>query len=378
MELKEFNNLLFTTDNDAKNFMSFMLNYGFKGSVNEEKAIRNLFDSFPENFKSNIDLFEPIFARFFNKYPISQDNIGYYNKYIRNNATQVIIINKNPNWSWSKDETIIEYATLPALLKSFRSAIKNRYTEEGKELGLKFIKDHYNSFENHLLVSPAAKKKAISMCVTKELFGFLIDIGFDEFKKFCVQYDINRIDVLKLMYGADTYYGIAPYLTSTTYNPRSIDDMTYFIDDVLNNKEILLTNNRFLKLEEITGNNAQYSLRYLFVNYIQHNEPEKATLLYEKFKQQLMLGLNDVAQYLNHTQKHEYIKATEINQDFLLSVSKAITERKKNYSNSLSIRLEEDKIEKFIKYYNIIRHYEALDNIIEQKDDKVTTKKLKI
>lgn len=376
MDLKEFSQLTLHSANDAKNFLSFMVGYNFPDLpdlAQSEKAIRNLFDSFPEEFKQDTKLFEPVMEKYFRKFAINEDNIQMYKTYITKQSTKAFVMEKNPDWPW--ENKTLEYKSLAHFLKAFEEVSYGSYKlENGVKTGLQFLEDNETTLKQFVNIS---KKKSLAMMLKKGVFDYLVGFEYKVFTDFCENYGFDRLEVLKSLYGEGSIREIGRPFSNQHLN---LMDHKLFFEDICQDKEYFIKHNRFFKYENINRPQSYNCLSYYFVTYANHNEPEKAALLADYFKEELVKQLKEVAEdinYYNNSSKMIMAPSTnEIDKDLLTSVVKSI-EVVNSKSSNCYYRFTQEKAEQFLEYYQANKHHEKLQELSLNKNENVKKVKIK-
>lgn len=373
MDLKEFSNLTLHSANDAKNFLSFMVGYNFPDLDDlskSEKAIRSLFNSFPEEYKQDIKLFEPVMEKYFKKFAINADNIEMYKTYITKQSIKAFVMEKNPDWPW--ENKVLEYKSLAHFIKAFEEVNYGSYKlENGANTGLQFLEDNKDTLQQFVSIS---KKKSLAMMLKKGMFDYLLGFEYKVFTDFCDRYEFDRLEILKSIYGEGSYKEIIRPLSNQRW---TLNDHKLFFEDLCQDKEYFIKHNRSFKYENINRPQSHNCLSYYFVAYANHNEPDKAALLADYFKEELLKQLKEVAQdinYYNNSSKMIMAPDTnEIDKELLTSVVKSI-EVVGSKSSNCYYRFSQEKAEQFLEYYQANKHHEKLNEL--SKDDN--SKKLKL
>lgn len=376
MDLKEFSQLTLHSANDAKNFLSFMVGYNFP-DLNDlsqsEKAIRHLFNSFPKEFKNEIKLFEPVMEKYFKKFAINADNIDMYQTYITKQSIKAFIMEKNPDWPW--ENKTLEYKSLAHFLKAFEEVNYGSYKlENGQQTGLQFLEDNKHTLQQFVSIS---KKKSLAMMLKKGLFDYLLRFEYKVFTSFCENYNFDRLEVLKSIYGEGSIRELGrPF---SNQNLR-LNDHKLFFEDICQDKEYFIKHNRLFKYENINRPQSNNSLSSYFVTYANHNEPGKAALLVDYFKEELVKQLKEVAEdinYYNHSSKMIMAPDTnEVDKELLTSVVKSI-EVVSAKSMNCYYRFSQKKADEFLDYYQANKDTDKLQELsLDNNNDN--SKKLKM
>lgn len=375
MDLKEFAKLTLIDANESKNFISFLLGYGFKGTKEEDtqKAILSLFDSFSEDYKKDLNLWEPIFVKFFGKYKIDNDNLPYYNQYIRSKANKMKIITSNPNWQW--EETKFEYDSLTDLIKGFEG-IKNspyQYVDQKK-----FIIDNRFMFEKYIL----GNKKAENYLISKNFFENFLNKSYLDFKSFCEDFKLDYIQVFeKYVIKKYSQEGIGKYFKCPAYQSDYIEEapeLIAFLKDFRDNDLLKLPN--FVGEFEVNSN-LQNHVGTVFSYFVANKKFESACIIYEKFEREVLQFLNMFAKL--DPKKITSTKIigwddppqTQLSNEFLHEAASALEKESINSPFKI-LGVMKNHVDNFMEDYTMNKFVEKLENDTPNKPDTKLKKKI--
>lgn len=208
MNLSEFSNNLCSSEKEANLFMSNMLGFftQMPKNIKQENAILELFESFPETYKKNKNLWEEYFLKFFNLYEINENNIKYYHQYITKHAYQAKIIFKNKHWEWDKKDSEINYNNIREFCKAFDIYAAKHTNEEI----LSFLKDHIEQLKKlHKKITKSQTEK-----IAKSIGKVLLKIDYKEYKNIFNSIGMDHKKLFLILYGDENYYGFGSYLQS--------------------------------------------------------------------------------------------------------------------------------------------------------------------
>ena len=205
MKLSDFSINLLSSEKEANLFMSNMLGFfsNMPKNLKQESAILDLFESFPDTYKENKQLWEEYFVKFFNLYLINEDNIKYYHKYITKHTNQAKIMFKHKHWAWDKKDSEINYNNLRDFCKAF-DVYANKHNNE--EI-LSFLKNNLEQLQK--------LKKKITKSQTEQIANsigkVLLRIDYNEYKNIFKSIGIDHKELFFILYGDDNYYGFNSY-----------------------------------------------------------------------------------------------------------------------------------------------------------------------
>lgn len=382
MDLKEFSNLTMHDANAAKNFMSFLLGYGFQNQVNAEKAIRGVFESFSEEYKQEVKLFSPIILKFFNRFSVCDDNIHMYKKYITDKSAQASIMKANPNYDFGVKT--LEYNTPTEFTRAYTAVKSNRNTS-ATHLD-EFLNENKENIEKLIKKS---KSKFIDSCNKKGIFKDMLETQYNILKSFCHTYDLDLYSILKSNI-ADDFHGMYSYFYRDAKNIKK-EEVSSILADIIPHKEDFFERDNFLEKKAKKDRNDtslhEYSwhVSEIFMHLILNNNPESACVLLDQFKPEIMDGLNKLIKSYGYEKKGKHIQPPhfeEVNEEFIdcafygmarLGNNHGAYNTFKSFHNSEPIK---NATNKFFEYYNIIRYKEQLEadlpvNGVAKKRNKI-------
>lgn len=355
MNLIEFTKLTLHNANEAKSFMNFMLGYAFTNKVQSEQAILGLFESFPEEYKKENKLFEPIFYKFFQKFSVNEGNIKYYDRYIKKQVYRTSIMTNNPTWHWGS--IVLEYNSLAALLAGFDSVINAANMNKNlnaQKVGWQFFKDH--EIELKKFIKPN-KNKAIDYLLNKSVFKFLLEGSYENSKVFCKQFDLDYNQVLKKITEEKGLFNLFKY------HKIQLEEFTDFLQDIQKNKEYLIETNEIFK-------NNKPNIGLIFMTAILNKEIEKASILLNYLRPEIMSNLSAEI-------GDKFITKLDMN-----TFEEVIKTYKYLYRNNLEyIQYDtsqnlSDKYENFLYVQNKIEQYRELKTYLPIKQEIIKKKKI--
>lgn len=217
MELNEFATLLACgSTNTAKNTLSYLIGTGQK-NCNWNKALAELYKSFPEDIKTSIESkkeFFPIILKYFETYDLTIDNINIYNDYesFFSAKNKDDLKKNNPQWIWDEEPEIIFKNAL-----DFTNSLPTEYQEKKFD----FIKQYESQFS---IFAIKQKDKILKHFESKRIWASLMTEDYYKFIELCDKYNFDRISILK--------ENIKSY--SDLYNNQIFesDDINYYLEDL--------------------------------------------------------------------------------------------------------------------------------------------------
>lgn len=353
MDLTEFSSLTLHTPNEAKNFMSFLLGYNFSDKVKSEKAILAMFGSLPQSFKDDKKLFAPVFAKFFEKFPVSESNISYYNHYITDKVVQTTVIKNNPNWNFAG----IEYNTLAEYCKAFEAMLSLNIN--GQQHAWEFLND---TKDNLLKFSKASKTKTEDALIFRGIFTFLLKRDYGDFKEFCNTHSFNSLEVLQRNQTNFSWY--LDTIKSSTLNNSELISV---LNDVVPVKANFFLGDPFLEHFQQGKNHVST----WFFKFILKEKVDVACTLLEYFESEVMDGIHKTTNIKNPILDYATLEELGKNLSWATRSWSDSTLRDCDTQKDFSERLTN-----FLEYYHVIRQAEKLDNDLPKKSGGA--KKIKI
>lgn len=282
MELTEFAKLIACdSTNTAKNTLSYLIGNG-QYNANWNKALANLYKSFPSEIKETKEQkkeFFPVLLKYFHLYELSNDNIDIFNEYIDlfSAADKGKIKEKNPNWVWDNEPEVIFKNTL-----AFARAVPNR-----SDNVFKFIK-RYQSQVNGFIENSKNKVKLIENFSKQGVWRNMINFDYSQFSDFCKSNNIDKYEILKSE--------ITPYTSfyhTSVIKEKNID---LFLADIQTmGKDSLAVIKDFYPTYALRGNNNGENVFKLLLSIIQKDEFISAVKYMNFFEKEL----NDYGQKLD-------------------------------------------------------------------------------
>lgn len=190
MELKEFAELISNNHHyNIKVVISSLMENG-SSSENWGKAIANLYKEFPAQAKESAEARKellPVIIRYFAIYGINKDNIDIYYEYdpIIPAKNKDAIKLRNPNWVWEKEPEVIFKNPLELI-----KAIPHTNNKSPCD----YINRYKSQFDNFMKTK---RNKVLEHFYKKDIWQMMIRNNYDTFTKFCEEYQIDKIEILK-------------------------------------------------------------------------------------------------------------------------------------------------------------------------------------
>ena len=356
MELNEFAKLLASgSTNNAKNTLSYLIGNGQSNS-NWNKALAELYKSFPLDLKTSLDdkkEFFPIILKYFGIYELTLDNIGIYKEYedFFSAKNKDDLKKKNPNWQWENEPEIIFKNAL-----AFTSAIPNGYRDIEKQFD--FIQRYERQFS--VFISKQ-KDKIFKHFTNKRIWQSLMKEDYYQFVQLCDNYNFDRIEILK--------ESITNYTNLYDKQIFETENVNFYLDDLMKvGKESLKIIPGFYPDSEwhVTNKNNACSVISVIFDCIGNHQ-------YKSAMKWMVLFDNELKNYAK-LYKLENLHTSESFKKMLVEQIKMLKDRNNHFVNAVIY----ENILKNENWFRFIDSFELFDNLNENLGIKTKTKLPKI
>lgn len=308
MELNNFVNKTITSANEAKNFLSLLIGFDFSGKE-KAKALIELYESFPEEYKKEEKLFAPIIFKLLSKYGVLQEHELYYKKFYSywSISEQEIIKKENPQ------------IDLSYFQKEFKNSLElaralSTYFNYGNkiETGFVFLKNQEDCIKKLIQKD---KNKIIENFHKQNCWRNLIEKDYLKFKEFCIKYKIDYLNVFKEEF-IENFSG----LKSITYKATD-EQLKLIMEDLITIKKDIES------LFMTQTKEDKPNIFHIALICLSENKQISFNFIFKNFKDELQ---NCIAYYSSHGKKTLNI----INGNDWLEAIQAIERDSKSYSSN--------------------------------------------
>lgn len=366
MNLEEFSILALKTSNDAKNFISFLIG-NFPKDNNSGKAILGMFESFPENYKKEKELFAPVFLKFFTEYDLTKENFLYYEDYsplwISSNIEK--IKKKNNSWRWEKTE----YKNSLELTKAI-FLYRGEYKQPSK---LNYFLD--NNSDNIIKLIKKDKEKLELNFFKNGSWELIIKNDYQFYTDFCKKYGFNNIEILKEI--GNNYHGVSKfehYINQNNFESMFEDINLYGSDNFFEKSKF------FVSRTDEDLDNYNNVLDFIII-LISNNRVFEAALLIKTFPCQIthcMKRYTDIGSHEDNVILKNNI--TENIENCANAIFKSLQFRYNHTKESKELNSYRSKfkseIDNFKLHMSKIDLKNELDNDLQDKEQKTRKPKL--
>jgi hypothetical protein len=354
MNLTEFISNTVTSAEESKNLLSTIV--GFNSS--HEKTMNSIIDfyeSIPNEFKSNDELFAPIFFKLFSKYKIKSEQLKYYEKFhtFWSSFEQEKI--KQENKEILQNTETLPFKNSLEFAKAL-SAYKNKNLES-----LEFIKNNELNIKNLIAKN---KPKFIENLSKHNCWETIIVADYETFKTFCKNFSINQCEIIKNEY-LNGYYGFK-YLI----NKIGDEQMLSIFQDI-SKEPNFFSDSSFFSPSHLKKNRNQPNIFHVALMLITEDMFKSFSFLYKTYPKEIELCMTSY--FVEHSPQ-----PPEINNSYhwFLAVQTMINNTRHTYHKEPLNELEAHRMQNKINCANIIHSIILNDSLI--KNEPIKIKKIKI
>lgn len=314
IDLKEFNSLMAQDAERSQALLNALMVFNSHSSLDkQQKALLGLYESFSEEIKADKKTFAESFFRFFEKFPVNEDNIAYHQTFsvFWTTTQKQKIETKNSHWVWDKAsfKNTLEFS------KAFEAHSEKIFFQKPEEVKAFLVK--YQGYLNDL--KDKEKEKLLSHFIKKGLFKYVVNVSYPFFKEFTTELGLSSTEVLKNYYvGESNYYGIGSFFRFDKNNRLSVSELQEMLEDIheygLNQ---FFEHDEFLLPQNKKHSSNKLNMAYLVIHFISEKKYDLAAPFFRYFPDEMIKTMGDDYELQDLLDKNAWKKYIE-DVDFII------------------------------------------------------------